>query len=121
MSKLSHIIFIFSLFFFFKELHSQHMEVSRLGVKSELQLLLTYTTATVTQDPSHICDLHHSSQQRWILNPLNEARDRTHNLTVPSQILFCCATTGTPFFLLKNGKFQCSNRQFANEVTHFVS
>ena len=22
------------------------------------------------QDPSHICDLHHSAQQHWILNPL---------------------------------------------------
>jgi len=28
-------------------------------------------------DLSCICDLHHSSQQRWILNPLSEARDRT--------------------------------------------
>ena len=30
--------------------------------------------------------LHHSSWQRWILNPLSEARDRTHSLMVPSQI-----------------------------------
>ena len=36
-----------------------------------------YTTATATPDLSHICDLHHSSQQRQILNPLKEARDRT--------------------------------------------
>ena len=35
---------------------------------------------------SCVCDLHHSSQQRRILNPLSKARDRTHNLTVPSQI-----------------------------------
>ena len=28
--------------------------------------------------------LHCSSQQRWILNPLSEAKDRTHNLMVPS-------------------------------------
>ena len=28
-------------------------------------------------DPSHICDLHHSSQQGQILNPLSEAKDRT--------------------------------------------
>ena len=33
------------------------------------------------QDPSHICDLHHSSQQqRWILNPLIKAKDPTHIL-----------------------------------------
>ena len=28
----------------------------------------------------------HSSQQRQILNPLSEARDRTRNLMVPSRI-----------------------------------
>ena len=50
---------------------------SRLGVKSELQLLV-YTTATATWGPS--CDLHHSSWQRQILNPLSEARDRTQVL-----------------------------------------
>ena len=32
-----------------------HMEVPRLGVKLELQLL-AYTTATAMQDPSYICD-----------------------------------------------------------------
>ena len=42
--------------------------------------------ATATQDPSHVCNLHHSSQQRWIPNPLSEARDRTRNLMIPSQI-----------------------------------
>ena len=47
------------------------------------------------QDPNCVCDLHHSSQQRQILNPLSEARDRTDNLMVPSWIHFCCATTGT--------------------------
>ena len=36
-----------------------------------------------TWDPSCICDLNHSSRQRWILNPLNEeARDRTSWLLV---------------------------------------
>ena len=49
-------------------------EVLRLGVESELQLL-AYSTARETPDPSHICDLHHSSQQ--CLNPLREARDGT--------------------------------------------
>ena len=58
----------------FLELHlSWHMEVPRLGVESEL-LLPAYTTATAMPDPSHICDLHHSSGQWWILNPLSEAR-----------------------------------------------
>ena len=41
---------------------SQHMEVPRLGGKSELQLE-AYTTATAMPDLSRVCDLHHSSQQ----------------------------------------------------------
>ena len=47
-------------------------------------------------DPSRICDLHHSSRQSQILNPLSEARDQICNLRVPSRIRFHCATTGTP-------------------------
>ena len=50
------------------------MEVPRLGVKSELQLL-AYSRATAMLDPSRVCDPHHSSQQRQILNPLSKARD----------------------------------------------
>ena len=57
------------------------MEVPRLGVKSELHLL-AYTTATATSDPSHACNLHHSSWQCWISNPLSKARDQTYNLMV---------------------------------------
>ena len=49
-----------------------HVDVPRLGVESELQLS-AYSTAEATPDPSHICDLHHSSQQPWVLNPLSEA------------------------------------------------
>ena len=71
------------------------MEVPRLGVKLELQLL-AYTTVTATQDPSHVCHLHHSSEQCQILNSLIEARDQTHNLVVPSQIFSHCTTTGMP-------------------------
>ena len=43
-------------------------------------------TAIATQDLRPVCDLHHSSWQCWILNPLSEARDRTPNLMVPSWI-----------------------------------
>ena len=52
------------------------MEVPRLRVHSELQLL-AYTTATAILDPRHIYDLCHSLWQLWILNPLSEARDPT--------------------------------------------
>ena len=64
-----------------------HMEVPRLGVKSEGQLL-AYTTASATPDPSHVCDLHHGSWQCWILNPLSEARDQTCIFKYTSQICF---------------------------------
>ena len=48
-----------NFFFFFLVSQVQHREVSRLGIKSELQLL-TYATATVSLDLSHICNLLHS-------------------------------------------------------------
>ena len=54
------------ILFYFLEPHLQHMEIPRLGAKSELQLQ-AYATATATQDPSHVCNLHHSSKQHQIL------------------------------------------------------
>ena len=35
---------------------------------------------------SRVCDLHHSLQQRRVLNPRREAKDQTRNLMVPSRI-----------------------------------
>ena len=61
-------------FFFFLWPYLHHMEVSRLGVESEL-LLLAYATAT--PDPSCIYDLCWNFWQCRILNPLSEARDPT--------------------------------------------
>ena len=46
------------------------MEVPRLGAELELQLL-AYITARATRDLSLVCDLHHGSRQRRILNPLS--------------------------------------------------
>ena len=46
--------------YLFLGLHPWHMEVPRLGVKLELQLL-AYTTAMATLDLSHVCYPHHSS------------------------------------------------------------
>ena len=46
-----------------------------------------------------VTGLHHNSQQHQILNPLNEGRDQTRNLKVPTQIHFHCATTGTPILI----------------------
>ena len=66
-------------------LHLRHMEVPRLGVELELQLL-AYTRATATPDPSCVCSLRHSSQQHGILNPLSEARDQTSILVDTSRV-----------------------------------
>ena len=71
-----------------------HMEVPRLGVESKLQLL-AYTTATAMPDLSLICDLHHSSQHRRILNPLSEARDQSYVLMGTSWVHFHCTAMGT--------------------------
>ena len=94
-----------------------HKEVFRLGVKFELQLsAYTTVTATATQNPSHVCNLHHSSQQCQILNTLSEARDWTCNLMVPSQIHFHWATTVTPIIpVFKKGSWDSSS--FLNIVT----
>ena len=49
---------------------------------------------------SCVWDLHHSSGQHQILNPLSEVRDRTCVVMVSSRIRFHCAMTGTPHKLL---------------------
>ena len=69
-----------------------------IGVKWELQLV-AYTTATAMQDPSRICNLHHSSWQHCILNPLSKARDWTCVFLDATQIHFCWATKGIPLTL----------------------
>ena len=91
------------------------MEVPRLGVELELQPLVYATatempdpscvfnatatgmpdlscvfnaTATGMPDPSCVFNLHHSSRQRWILNPLSKAQNPTCILMDASQIRF---------------------------------
>ena len=65
-----------------------HMEVPELGIKLELQLQ-AYTTAREMWALNHVCDLHHSSWQHQILNPLSEARDQTCILIDTSQVRYC--------------------------------
>ena len=78
--------FFFFFPFFLLWLHPWHMEDPRLGVETELQLP-AYTTATAMPGLSLVCGLHHSSWQCRILNPLSQARDRTHILVDTSRIL----------------------------------
>ena len=104
-SLISHFIFIvlradpflkdLSFFCLFLGLHLLHMEVPRLGVKLEEQLLACSTAAAI-QDPSCICDLHHGSRERWIPAPLSEARDRIRILMDTSWIHFRRTTMELP-------------------------
>ena len=73
------------------------MEVPKPVVKSELHLPV-YATATATLDPRFICNIHCSSQQRWTLNPLSEARDQTHILMDTSWILNLLSHNRNPCF-----------------------
>ena len=83
-SNICCLIYLF-IYLVFLGPHPRPMEVPRLGVQSELQLP-AYITARATRDPSPICNLHHSSWQHQILNPLSKARDRTRVLMDTSQI-----------------------------------
>ena len=97
-------MFLF-FFFFFLGPHLQYMEVPRLGSKLELQLL-TYTTATMPHQ-SCICDLHRSSWQCQILNPLSEARDQTCILTDTSRVHnLLCHKKNSPCYVLKNSYWE---------------
>ena len=77
------------------------MEVLRLGVELELRLP-AYTTATAMPDPRSLFNLHCSLWQCWMLNPLSEARDRTHILRDTSQVLYLLSHRGNsrPLFLV---------------------
>ena len=87
---------------------------SQIRVESEMQLL-AYTIATATQNPSHVCNLQHSSWQHWILNLFSKARDRTHIL----MILVIFVTTEpqqelqSDFFIIR-GIFIYSRAEIAN-------
>ena len=92
----------------FLGLYPWHMEVPRLGVETELQVQV-YDTAIATQDLSHTCDLHHSSPQRRILNPLIKARNQTCVRMDTGQVRVHCATTGTPLNFLKCREGTCKD------------
>ena len=56
--------------------------------------------AIATPDPSCVCNLHHSSRQRWILNPLSGARNWMHILMDTSRVCYHWAMTGTPSIII---------------------
>ena len=70
-TELEKVGFPFSFFFL-----GPHLCLWRFpGLDQSEPQLPAYTTATATQESSHICDLHHNSRQCQILNPLSRARD----------------------------------------------
>ena len=79
----------FFFFFWLFEVHTRGIwEFPRVGSESNLQLP-AYAATTATQDRSHVCDLHHSSRPRQILNPQSEARDRTLVLMDTNRVCNC--------------------------------
>ena len=87
------------------------MEVPRLGVELELQLP-AYISATVTWDTSHICDIHCSSWQHWILNPLSEARDQIlMDTSLVCNPLSCNGNSLDLFFLINEPTWGFFNGQ----------
>jgi len=76
----------FFLFFFFCLFAISWAAPVAYGGSQARGLIRAVARATATLDPSRVCNLHHSSQQCRIVNPLSKGRDRTHNLMVPSRI-----------------------------------
>ena len=89
-----HFSFLFLLFFLLsRTVHVAHgSSQARGGIRATAA---SYATATAMRDPSRVWDLHHSSKQLWILNPLGEAGDRACILMDTSQVLYHWATMGT--------------------------
>ena len=65
------------LFFFLRAARGRSQARGQIGT----------ATATAMQDMSCLCDLHHSSGQRHMLNPLNKATEGTSILTDTSRVL----------------------------------
>ena len=89
----------FYLFFCFLGPCPRHMEVPTLGVESEPQSQQHRIWAT------SVWDLHHSSRQCWILNPLSEAWDWTLILMDPSwvrQLMSRKENVSLTFFFFKH-------------------
>ena len=96
-SFLSNPLFYLFIYFAFQGHTSGIWQVPRLGVELKLQPL-AYTTSTAMPDPSHVCDVHHSSWQHQILKPLSEAGDRSRNLMDPSWVCQLLSPEGNSLY-----------------------
>ena len=91
------VVCFFVFYFFFLGPHLWHMDVPRLRVELELQLL-AYTTAV--PDPNHIFNLGCSLWQGRMLHPMSKARDQTCILMDTSGVLSLLSQNGNSHSIL---------------------
>ena len=115
-------LFLLILFFLFRAAPTAYGS-TQARVESEWQLL-AYATAKAISDPSHICDLHHSSGQ-YLIQPLSEASDHTFNRCQSD--LFPPSHDGNSFikqFLKQRSKSKPQTQQktwFSNKSATYVN
>ena len=80
-----YLIYLFIYFWFFRAAPVTYVSSQARGWNRAAAAGLR-TTATAKPHLSLVCDLHHSSRQHWILNPLSEARNWTCVLMDTSQV-----------------------------------
>ena len=95
------LLFFLFLFFFlaFRATPAAYRSSQARG-QIELQLQI-YNTAIAMSDPTQVCDLHQSSPQCGILNPLCKARDRIHILMDTSWVQTLSHNRNSPFYYFK--------------------
>ena len=98
-SLLSSLAWYFNFIYLFISLvssgpHLRHVEVPRLRVESELNLLAY--TATATQIWTTPAAYNTAYSSATVCNPLNETRGRTHILRDTSWVHYHRSVTGTP-------------------------
>ena len=105
-------------FLSFLGMHLWHMEVPSLGGELELWLP-AYATATAMPDPSCFCDLHHSSWQCQILNPLSRARNWTQVLMDASWVFNLLCHNGISWIKFFNTYKYCGRKLNLKVLQHW--
>ena len=69
-------------------------------VRGQIRAAAAGHSHSIIRSKPRVCNLHHSSQQSWIFNPLSGTRAWTHVLTGTSQFHYYWATVGTPTMVI---------------------